>query len=295
MKISSDDLPAQDIQKVVYDILKQSKSFDVFPTPVDQIVQYAELSINRGLSLHDIPEHYFSKSIDKISNILSKVFGVLDTRKKTIYLNPDLNDGKKAFVNLHEVGHYTLPWQRDILQYVDDEYTLDPETQESFEAEANFFASAALFQMDRFEHEASKLPLCLTSIKYLKHRFGGSMQATMRRYVETSTKKVALLVLHLPENGVLGLSVRNWFTSKKFASAFPGIKIPEKLSFGSPVMESYINRKRWIDNPIPIQFDCQDETVEFEYRYFNNCRNLFILITPPGEKIHSNTTIIVPG
>ncbi|NJO24487.1 MAG: ImmA/IrrE family metallo-endopeptidase [Bacteroidia bacterium] len=185
---------ARDIDKIVYDILKQSRSFDSFPTPVNSLVEYAELLVDTGAGLHDIPNHYISKRIDVLKNALSKVFGALDRRKKTIYLSPEMNNGKRSFVKLHEVGHHTLPWQRDTLEYVEDEHSLNPYVQEQFEAEANYFASASLFQLDRFERDIAILPLGIASVRYLAQKYGASIQATFRRYVENYQN--ALLCLY---------------------------------------------------------------------------------------------------
>src|SRR5258708_6392201 len=124
MKTNYDFESAEDINNIVYDILKQSRCFDIYPTPIDDIVEYAELQIDKGAGLHDIPNHYLSKKIDILKNALAKVFGALDRRRKIIYLGPDLPAAKKSFVQLHEVGHHAIPWQRDTFEYVEDELSL---------------------------------------------------------------------------------------------------------------------------------------------------------------------------
>jgi Zn-dependent peptidase ImmA (M78 family) len=284
---------AADINKVVYDILKQSHSFDVYPTPVEAIVKYAELKIDKEVGLHNIPNHYISKKIDALKNALAKVFGALDRRKRIIYIGPDLPNAKKSFVQLHEVGHHALPWQRDTFEYVEDELSLSPDVQEQFETEANFFASASLFQLDRFEREAANLPLEISTVRYLAGKFGGSMQATFRRYVQASPKRAALLVLKEPTCFACPLAIRNWFASKRFSSAFPSIRLPETFSADYPFIKDYYNNKRWIDNPKPVSLNLDTESVEFEYRFFFNTHNVFVLITPPGEKISTRKSIVV--
>lgn len=41
-----DELAKKDIEKISFDILSQSKSIDVFPTPVDQLLSYSNLVLN---------------------------------------------------------------------------------------------------------------------------------------------------------------------------------------------------------------------------------------------------------
>ncbi len=60
------------------------------------------------------------------------------------------NEGRAAFLKLHEVGHDTLPWQR-ALGYADDDATLAPSVKRLFEQEANIAASHLLFQQDYFD------------------------------------------------------------------------------------------------------------------------------------------------
>lgn len=286
---------AGDIDKVVYDILKQSKSFDIFPTPIGSIVQFAELLVDKNTGLHDIPNHYISKKIDVLKNALSKIFGALDRRKKIIYLEPGMGNGKKAFVQLHEVGHHSLPWQRDIFEYVEDELSLSPDVQEQFEVEANYFASAALFQLERFEQDAARLPLEMATVKYLAAKYGASIQATFRRYVEKTHKRTALLVLTKPTCFGEPLPIRNWFMSKKFAASFPDLQfqMPAHYSRDWPFVQDYYKNRKWIDQPQSLSILVGGECVGLEYRYFFNMHNVFLLLTPPGEKIASNTTFVV--
>ncbi len=46
-----EDHVKKDIEKISLDLLKHSKAFDVFPTPVDQILHYANLRVNRDTDL----------------------------------------------------------------------------------------------------------------------------------------------------------------------------------------------------------------------------------------------------
>jgi hypothetical protein len=41
----------KDIEKISYEILRGSKSLDIFPTPVDKIVEYAELVVRKDVDV----------------------------------------------------------------------------------------------------------------------------------------------------------------------------------------------------------------------------------------------------
>jgi Zn-dependent peptidase ImmA (M78 family) len=218
----------RDIDNIVYDILKRSKSLDVFPTPVDQIVQFCELNLGNSDYFHKIPKNYLAKNIDVFNRMLNKVFGILDREIKHIYIDPKLPGVKQTFLKLHETGHHCLPWQSHIC-YFDNKLTLTHEVQETFEAEANFFASSALFQLDRFDEEMKKLPLEIGSPMSLAERFGSSKHAALRRYAENSKKKCALLVLEKKSGDRESLSLRNSFQSQSFTLNFGNISFPEIL------------------------------------------------------------------
>ena len=113
-----------DIDKIVFDILLKSKSLDIFPTPIDKIVDYCELNSYNESGFYNIPSNYVAKNIDNFKRMLKKVVGVLDRKEKIIYIDPSLPIPKKNFIKLHETGHGAIPWQKEI-EYIDDEFTLE--------------------------------------------------------------------------------------------------------------------------------------------------------------------------
>ena len=76
---------ATDIEDIAFDILKSSKTFGRFPTPVDQIVQYANLKISKTNGLVKPPKNYVGKTSEVLKSALRKVLGALDRREKKIY------------------------------------------------------------------------------------------------------------------------------------------------------------------------------------------------------------------
>ena len=285
----------KDIEKISYEILKGSKSFDVFPTPINQIISYTELIVSKEIDVSKIHSEYFSKATDALRRALSKVRGVLDRRERTINLDLSQKKPKLGFIQLHEVGHDVLPWQNKIHDILDDDDdSLNPETHEDFEAEASFFASATLFQNDRFLSELDKLSLEIESPMYLAKLFGASVHASLRRYVEYSKNKCALVVLeNISINGSpVKCRLRDKFQSEKFSKTFGDLNFPIELGYTWPFVQDYYHNRRVKKNGA-ITLLTKNGNVDFTYHFFNNSYNAFVFLFPHGEKKSSRTKIII--
>jgi len=284
-------LSKKDIEKISYEILKGSKSFDVFPTPIDKIVSYAELTVNKGIDLSKIHQSYLSKTTDALKRALGKIQGVLDVREKVIYLDLSVHSSKQKFVKLHEVGHKVFPWQQKIYDVLeDDENNLDANTKEEFEKEANYFASATLFQQDRFISTMDKLGLDIDSAMHLSNFFGASKHATLRRYVEYSKKRCALIVLKDCTRS--GAKLRDLFQSQSFTKTFGEVFIPSEIDSAHPFVQDYCcNRKLKKDGLISLP--TKNGSIDFSYHFFNNTYNVFVLMFPIGESKRTRTKIII--
>ncbi|MCC7302467.1 MAG: ImmA/IrrE family metallo-endopeptidase [Bacteroidia bacterium] len=285
-----------DIELVSFDMLKQSKALGVFPTPVESIIRYSQLSVDTKTDITNIPKNYLSRTSEALKRALRKWRGALDRREKVVYIDPNQPEPRKKFIQLHEVGHEALPWQRQTYEYMeDDDSTIDPDTHDEFEAEANYFASATLFQLDRFEEEMKKLPLEIKSPMYLSKFFGSSTHAAIRRYVEYSSKRCALLVLKDPEHTISGsCDVRNYFQSSSFTHEFGEITWQKTLGIEWTFVQDYL-KKRKFHTEGQFSLVTGDGLTTFQYHYFYNTYNAFVLIMPVGEKNNSRTKIILRG
>lgn len=285
----------KDIEKVSFDLLKGSKSFDVFPTPVDKIVDYSELLVNTNINISSIHESYLTKATDALFKAVAKIRGLLDRKKKTIYLDLSQLASRKNFVKLHEVGHGVLPWQKNVHDIIeDDDDSLSAHATEEFEAEANYFASVTLFQHDRFNNELNKLNLGIESAIHLSKLFGASIHATLRRYVECSVKRCALIVLENVSaiGSVPKCSKRGFFASKRFLQTFGNLELPDEFGFTWDFAKDYYLKKRGIrTGSVPLS--TENGVADFHYHFFNNSYNGFVLLYPSGEKQTSRTRIIV--
>ena len=164
----------------------------------------------------------------------------------------------------------------------DDDESIRLDTHEEFEAEANFFASVTLFQHDRFISAINKHALDIDTPIQLSALFGASIHATLRRYVEYSNNRCALLVLETPSR--CGALLRNKFQSPSFTNAFGEINIPNALDYSAwPFVQDYIQKRNHIKNGTFSLFTSGGLT-QFTYHFFNNSYNAFVFIFPNGEK-----------
>jgi Zn-dependent peptidase ImmA (M78 family) len=288
-------LPAgDDIEKIARNILVSSKAWGRFPTPIEDIVTFTNLQLSKGIDLSKVEPDFFTSSFATLKRALSKVVGMVDLRQKIIYLDQSQNRNRKNFVTLHEVGHEALSWQSEMKEFLDDDESLDPETEEVFEREASFFASASLFQLEIFEDEAAKLPLSIKSPQVLGKKFGGSVHASIRRYVERCPKRCAVLVLHKPvTNGSFVVPIRDCFQSKAFTNEFGEIVWGDsQLDMGwSFVKDIRFNRRMHEDGQTVVALS-SGEKLTFSYHFFNSGHNTFVLLFPLGEIIKSRTIIL---
>jgi len=287
-----------DIETMALALLKESKAFDVFPTPVDQIVKYANLHFEGKIDLSKIEKSFLrtlsEKLSDKFFQAIGTVRGILDRSEKTIYLDLSQAPSRQTFVKLHEVGHHVLYWQGEILEHLENDMTLDPNTLEEFEAEANHFATCILFQMDRFEYEVKKLELGIKAPMHLAKFFGASVHATLRRYVEGSKNRCALLVLEnvSKKGSVPKCSKKGFFASTKFSKSFGIIDIPNEFGFKWQFAQDYYLGKRYHERG-EIMLLTEDGPVNFKYHFFNNNYNAFVFLFPLGETKTARTKIKV--
>ncbi len=284
-------LPKEDIDDITYDILKSSRAFDIFPTPVDKIIHHCDLRLNSSSDFH-IPRNYISKNIDAFKRMQKKILGVLDKTEKVIFIDESLVPAKKTFVKLHEVGHNAIPWQRDI-HFLDNDFTLSHDVKSQFEAEANHFASGALFQLDRFTNYAKSLPLEIGSALALADKFGGSYHAAIRRYVERSNKRCALIII---EKNVFDTNttfqVKGNYQSIRFGREFGKLIMPDILDSNFPfVKDFHAGKKLHTDGIANLNTASGEE--QFQYHYFFNQYCIFVLIFPTGEKNKSRTKIVI--
>ena len=90
------------------------------------------------------------------------------------------------------------------------------EIEELFEHEANNFASEALFQLDKYEKMAADYTISIKTPIDLSKKFGSSVYASTRRYVQTHFSPLALGIY----NKIEDVSLAPWFCFTTSSYAF---------------------------------------------------------------------------
>jgi len=283
-----------DIEKVSLEVLQDSKSFDVFPTPISQIISYTNLIVREDIDVAQIHSEYVPQATDILVSALSKIRGILDRKKNSIYLDKSQSKPRINFVTLHEVGHHILPWQKDLHELLeDDDSSLNSDTHQEFEAEANYFASITLFQHTRFIDELNKYNLSIESgIKLAKH-FGASIHATLRRYVEYSQNRCALIVLeNMSQKGTPRCNIKDKFFSEYFIATFGELLVPDELGYKWAFVKDYYHKRKLTKNGF-ISLPTDNGEADFNYHFFYNTYNAFVFVFPIGERKSPQTKILI--
>lgn len=271
-----DESVKQDIRTWSHDLLVTSRCLDMFPTPADKLAAFIDLEISPK-DLSKIKPVYLDKDDSVIKKLFSQIRGLLVREAKVIFLDRSCIVERQRFTLLHEVGH-NLPWQvAAATMRADDDFTLSPETKEQFEAEASYFASETLFQGDKFISMAQTRPLTIETPIQIAPYFGASIHATLRRYVEFSPAKCALLVMKAPL--ATHATLRNLFYSQSFLSDIGCIHFEETLEdMRYPFVESYIHRVK--SGHGQFYATVNDNVIQLRYEFFYNGYNGFVLIYP---------------
>lgn len=297
-------MPAPDereIGKVTRALLRRADVQGAFPTPVDHIVATA------GLELP--PESLLSRSVldeapahirRAISRLSGRVRAILDRKTREVHVDPSVqNEGRVAFLKLHEVGHDILPWQRE-LGYADDDATLAPTVRRLFELEASVSASNLLFQHEYFQDLARQYRIGMAAVLDVARVVGASGHATFRRYVCVHDGVVAGVVMDLSPCSSEPLAYRRheMVTSEAWKRTFGGRYWPPVLRTPPFTFVARAERARTSSGVVRTDLllpNLRNEPVRLEAEIYSNQHNLFVLIWKPRREALRRRTILVPS
>ena len=198
-----------EVGKRVDRLLLLADAYGRFPTPVEDIVAAAELTMTGENPLDESALKLMPKYLlAHLRAGLRKVEGALDRRARLVHVRPDVaNQSRKRFILLHETTHAILPHQQDLV-FADDHETLAPTVKQVFEQEANQGAAELLFQHRSFRDHAAQFEISMTSVQTLSHQYGASLHSTLRRFAETHRRAVAVAVFDPTPNPTTGMHWR---------------------------------------------------------------------------------------
>ncbi|MEQ8212164.1 MAG: hypothetical protein RH917_20360 [Lacipirellulaceae bacterium] len=226
------------VRKHARQALQSAGAFGVFPTPVDAVMEAAEILVAQ----EDLADKGFLRKMRRkaksaghtLKRALDKILGVMHITARLVYFDKAVHVAKLPFLKLHETAHAVLPWQKDIYAVTEDcKHTLAPEIADEFEREANVFATEAIFQLDSFTKEAADSDTNILVPVRLSRRYGASIYSSIRRYVSKHHKACLVLVLEPPViDEVRGFTckLRRVVPSELFLRHFGNLQWPESFS-----------------------------------------------------------------
>lgn len=221
-------------KKVEY-ALRSADAVGVFPTPIEDILVAHKLELEHENVLElSFLKKMRRKASSALKSAIGKVIGLLHVSDKIIFIDKTVKAVKQTFLKLHEIGHYILPWQRKMYSVVEDcKDTLIPEISDLFEREANVFASEVLFQRDTFIDEAMNDSFGIKVPMKLSKKYGASIYASIRQYVQKNPYSCIVLVLNSPEiiaGDGFRASLRREVASPSFNKRFGELCWPDYFS-----------------------------------------------------------------
>ena len=181
------------LPRLVERTLRDAGVVDVFPTPLGELQRV--LGIEQVVSIADLPEPPEARRPSRWRRIL----GALLYREKTIFVDFSQSEERSNFTEAHETAHQLIPWHEDSF-ILDHEDTLFRDVKQGLEEEANYGATALIFQNGRFHRRALEYERSISTPILLAPEYRASRHATIRHYVEMHPEPLALLITGRHQN-----------------------------------------------------------------------------------------------
>jgi IrrE N-terminal-like domain len=175
------------IPRLVERALKDAGVAGVFPTPLEAVQEH--IGIAEVIDISQLPEPVEVKKPAHWKTIL----GAWLSGEKTIFVDFSQGEERSNFTEAHETAHELIPWHEEAF-LLDHEATLFADVKEGLEEEANFGATALIFQNGRFHQHALQHDRTISTPILLAPNYKASYHATIRHYVEGHPEPVALLI-----------------------------------------------------------------------------------------------------
>jgi len=195
------DSTKRKIDKAVAKTLKEAGMREP-PFLIEDLLDHLELD----REFYDLEDpgllRLFQHKVKVKGKILSKIKKTIklaalwlpDTGRKRILVDKTLPEAKKKWASFHDTTHSILEWHRPFF-LGDTAQTLDPDFQNTLEAEAHFGASGLMFGGNVFTRDALDTTPEWDSIEMLKKEYKASYVTTLRRFVQFSHDIPMVLVV----------------------------------------------------------------------------------------------------
>lgn len=264
--------------------LEDAGVIGVFPTPIETVMEASRIEEATDEILDEGYLKRFWRGAKKagktLKKALGKVIGLFDAVDRFIVVDKAIHYFRRKFVRLHEVGHSVMPWQRDLYHVVGTtDQSLDPETADLFDREADLFAKECIFQNDAFIEQARDYPLGLNAPCELREKFDASIHSAVWEYVARHPRPCAVIITSIPQIvRPVGLRARRKqvICSPAFERQFGNLKWPWRFtpddSIGAllspiPTTGSDKTMIQLVDNN-GDPFDCIAEAMTNTFCYF---------------------------
>jgi hypothetical protein len=186
------DSTKRKIDKAVAKTLKEAGMREP-PFLIEDLLDHLELD----REFYDLEDpgllRLFQHKVKVKGKILSKIKKTIklaalwlpDTGKERILVDETLPEPKKKWASFHDTTHSILEWHRPFF-LGDTAQTLDPDFQNTLEAEAHYGASGLMFGGNVFTRDALDTTPEWDSIEMLKKEYKASYVTTLRRFVQFS-------------------------------------------------------------------------------------------------------------
>jgi hypothetical protein len=290
------------VQKHADRLLKEASAYGRFPTPITDLVTAAKLTIVEDQFLDEgLLRGFFRKAVTRgtatLKSALSKILGLFEAHDRLVMIDKGVPAAKKPFVKLHETGHGFLPHQSNLFALIHDcEKTLDPDTTDLFEREANVFAAEVLFQGPAFAEEAHSEEFGIKVPMGLAKKFGGSNYSAFRRYVATNPSACCVVVLEPAISrldGTFEASVRRIVVSRTFNTIYNGAALFPSVTSAHPIAAVVPIGRRMTRQREVVLIDRNNEQRECIAEAFDTKHQIFLLIRDIGPVRKS--VLLKPG
>lgn len=285
-RLAPDDLRV--VEERARKLLNRADAWGIFPTPIDQVVATANLTVapTSAFDPAAIMEYIKHKGADAtrwLKSAISKVFGLYDGFDNVIHIDDTVVRTKQNFLKLHETGHHEMPTHRKTFRIFQEcSKTLDPAIADQFEREANNFARFALFQGDAYRNRAADYKLSIKSPLKLAKEFDASLYASAREFARTSARACVVYALEGIEfvNGQgARAAVRRIEPSPSFVAVF-GKPADTVITLDHP-LGPVLPIGRRMKGPVSLELtDLNGERHECLAEAFDTKHNVLILLYP---------------